>query len=237
MFLNMPSRNSKNGCKNRVLGEVYGNAIMLFGHTRKQYDERLGQFVKLTGINELKYKNICYEAEEAIKRNFLKCLVRNDEERRDHSVKMHVNVVTENGYFILDVIMLVKSTFVTYWYGKGYKNEPAPEYKKYAEKGGLLELGNKVISLETCVARVRLANEIDNSPISEIGPSILDMDLGTVEMTNEQFKHATRFLMQEKTKDGFNLGYTKAALQQIKARPQVTIEMLARHCNNRKLRS
>lgn len=236
MFLNMPSKNSKVNCKNRVLDEIGGNAIMLFGHTRKQFDERVGKLLKLTNVKGLKYQNIVNVAQEAIKRDHVKCLIRySNEKRRDHNVKFELKVNTENGQFIVDTIMLVKSTFVEYH--EDYAEVPAPEYMKYAN--GLLALGKKVIAMETCVARIRIPGEKDTSPISDLGPNIETVNLGTVELANADFRNAVKYLLNEKSKKtGFYTGCTDAAREQIYAEPQeeLMLAAFARHCNSRKVR-
>lgn len=171
--------------KDRIIDNINGTNIILFGHTIKQYKQRIDKLRRNFKIDKLDYKYLVNEALQAIRENYDDCLSKKGERVWKPAVG-EFTVNCDKQLYKMEVSVLIKSTKVAW--EKHYPQIPAEDYKEYFEKG-IIKLDDKVITIETIVLTIRSANIKERQNFTEFD-IVRKINLGKlkIKMTPQEFR-------------------------------------------------
>ena len=113
--------------KDRIIDNINGTNIVLFGHTSKQYKQRIDKLRRNFKIDKLDYKYLVNEALQAIRENYDECLSKKGERVWKPAVG-EFTVNCDKYLYKMEVSVLIKSTKVTW--EKHFPQVPAEDYKE-----------------------------------------------------------------------------------------------------------
>lgn len=171
--------------KDRIIDNINGTNIVLFGHTSKQYKQRIDKLRRNFKIDKLDYNYLVNEALQAIRDNYDECLTKKGERVWKAAVG-EFTVNCDKQLYKMEVSVLIKSTKVAW--EKHYPKEPAEDYKEYYENG-IIKINDKVITLETMVLTIRSANIKERQNFTEFD-IVRKINLGKlkIKMTPQEFR-------------------------------------------------
>lgn len=171
--------------KDRIIDNINGTNIVLFGHTSKQYKQRIDKLRRNFKIDKLDYNYLVNEALQAIRDNYDECLTKKGERVWKAAVG-EFTVNCDKQLYKMEVSVLIKSTKVAW--EKHYPQVPAEDYREYFEKG-IIKLNDKVITIETIVLTIRSANIKERQNFTEFDV-IRKINLGKlkIKMTPQEFR-------------------------------------------------
>lgn len=152
MYLNM---GSECGIKNRIVEQVNGTHILLYGHVYERYCERIQMIGDKLNIAELDYDYMMKEAITAIKDNYDKCITK-DGKPVWKVLYGSFNLQCDRKNFTIEITALLKSTRVGWKSGR--LQMLAEDYEQYVADG-ILKEGDTVIAVETTVLTIKAADE------------------------------------------------------------------------------
>lgn len=192
MYLNIGSEGKS---MNKIISNINGVSILQYGHVNSRYYNRISKMYETTTINNLRYDKMIKIVELIIKRNFKRCVTRNDRQIRNKIVAKF-NVETCGQIFVIEVAILIKSTKVEW--GESYPEEVAKDYVEYVNSGEL-NIGDTVISIETIAASIRLEDEEDQAftNINKIGT--IKLPVNHIQLPFEEFMYMVKPLLSVTT--------------------------------------
>lgn len=141
---------------NEVIGKTdNGTLIMLYGHVKERYEERLKQVKEITGVTELDLDNLMKETVKIINEYYFECKSRRYRKIR-HVVRGEIKLSLGKKNFILDLSVLIAGSEVTY--DNRYPYVIDEQYKPLIESGELM-VHDTVIAVETLNTTIRFADE------------------------------------------------------------------------------
>lgn len=141
---------------NEVIGKTdNGTLIMLYGHVKERYEERLKQVKEITGVTELDLDNLMKETVKIINEYYFECKSRRYRKIR-HVVRGEIKLSLGKKNFILDLSVLIAGSEVTY--DNRYPYVIDDQYKPLIESGELM-VHDTVIAVETLNTTIRFADE------------------------------------------------------------------------------
>ena len=141
---------------NEVIGKTdNGTLVMLYGHVKERYEERLQRVKELTGIQELDFDYLMKETVGLVNEYYYECRSRNLRKIRN-VIRGEVNLTVGKNNLILDLSILVAGSEVTYDNRHPYKVED--QYKELVESGELM-LHDTILAVETLNTTIRFADE------------------------------------------------------------------------------
>lgn len=141
---------------NEVIGKTdNGTLIMLYGHVKERYEERLKQVKEITGVTELDLDNLMKETVKIINEYYFECKSRRYRKIR-HVVRGQMKLSLGKKNFILDLSVLIAGSEVTY--DNRYPYVIDEQYKPLIESGELM-VHDTVIAVETLNTTIRFADE------------------------------------------------------------------------------
>lgn len=141
---------------NEVIGKTdNGTLIMLYGHVKERYEERLKQVKEITGVTELDLDNLMKETVKIINEYYFECKSRRYRKIR-HVVRGEIKLSLGKKNFILDLSVLIAGSEVTY--DNRYPYIIDDQYKPLIESGELM-VHDTVIAVETLNTTIRFADE------------------------------------------------------------------------------
>jgi hypothetical protein len=150
MFLNYST------CKNEVIGKTdNGTLIMLYGHVKERYEERLQRVKEVTGVKELDFVYLMEKTLGILNEYYFECRSRNLRKIR-HVIRGKIKLVIGKKHLILDVSILVAGSEVEF--GKDYPFVVEEQYKHLVESGELM-LHDTILAVETMNTTIRFADE------------------------------------------------------------------------------
>lgn len=172
--------------KDRLIDNINGTNIFLFGHTTKQYKQRIDKLRRNFKFDKLDYNHLVNEALQAIRDNYDECLTKNGE-RVWKSAIGEFEVNCDKQRYKMEVSVLIKSTRVAW-----EPNTPhilAEDYREYVESG-IIKLGDKVITIETMVLTIRSADVKERQNFTEFD-IVRKINLGKtkIKMTPQEFRN------------------------------------------------
>ena len=156
-FMYLNNRNSDR--EHVILNPVNGTQVIVYGHNRDQYDDRLKNFQELAQIESLIYDNLVEEAYKLIQERYDEIIYRDGIDKDGRRNVMIANIDIEcNGFtFNFEVQFLIKSSIAEY--DHLCLGVPLPELENLINSGALRE-GDKVITIDTIVGILKKdANE------------------------------------------------------------------------------
>jgi hypothetical protein len=141
---------------NEVIGKTdNGTLILLYGHVKERYEERLQRVKELTGLQELDFDYLMKETVRLVNEYYYECRSRNLRKIRN-VIRGEVNITVGKKNLILDLSILVAGSEVTYDNRHPYKVED--QYKELVESGELM-LHDTILAVETLNTTIRFADE------------------------------------------------------------------------------
>ena len=141
---------------NEVIGKTdNGTLVMLYGHVKERYEERLQRVKELIGIQELDFDYLMKETVGLVNEYYYECRSRNLRKIRN-VIRGEVNLTVGKNNLILDLSILVAGSEVTYDNRHPYKVED--QYKELVESGELM-LHDTILAVETLNTTIRFADE------------------------------------------------------------------------------
>lgn len=171
--------------KDRIIDNINGTNIVLFGHTFKQYKQRIDKLRRNFKIDKLDYNYLVNEALQAIRDNYDECLTKKGERVWKVAVG-EFTINCDKQLYKIEVSVLIKSTKVAW--EKHYPQVPAEDYREYFENG-IIKINDKVITLETMVLTIRSANIKERQNFTEFDV-VRKINLGKlkIKMTPQEFR-------------------------------------------------
>ena len=114
--------------KDRIIDNINGTNIVLFGHTSKQYKQRIDKLRRNFKIDKLDYNYLVNEALQAIRDNYNECLTKKGERVWKAAVG-EFTVNCDKQLYKMEVSVLIKSAKVAW--EKHYPQIPAEDYREY----------------------------------------------------------------------------------------------------------
>ena len=189
MFLNYST------CKNEVIGKTDNNTlIMLYGHVKERYEERLQQVRDITGLKELDFDYLMRETVKIVNEYYFECKSRNFRKIR-HVIRGEINLTMGKKKLILDLTVLVAGSEVTYSNNHPYVVED--QYKELVASGDLM-LHDTILAVETLNTTIRFADEgLENFNYQ---PMIARFKIpqDSFEITANQFINITEHMLADK---------------------------------------
>lgn len=150
MFLNHSTSH------NEVIGKTNnGTLIMLYGHVKERYEERLKRVKELTGVTELDLDNLMKETIKIINEYYFECKSKRARKIR-HIIRGKINLSLGKKRFILDISVLIAGSEVIY--DNRYPYVIDEQYKSLIESGELM-VHDTVIAVETLNTTIRFIDE------------------------------------------------------------------------------
>lgn len=141
---------------NEVIGKTdNGTLILLYGHVKERYEERLQRVKELTGLQELDFDYLMKETVRLANEYYFECRSRNLRKIRN-VIRGEVNITVGKKNLILDLSILVAGSEVIYDDRHPYKVED--QYKELVESGELM-LHDTILAVETLNTTIRFADE------------------------------------------------------------------------------
>ncbi len=150
MFLNHSTS------QNEVIGKTNnGTLIMLYGHVKDRYMERLQRVKEVTGMTELDLNKLMEETVKIVNEYYYECRSRNLRKIR-HVIRGEVHFTMGRKNLILDLTVLVAGSEVIYSNKHPYKVED--QYKELVANGDLM-LHDTILAVETLNTTIRFEDE------------------------------------------------------------------------------
>ena len=140
---------------NRIIGQVNGTNILLYGHVYNQFRNRIS---KLQDIIKLKELNVDYLVEQAIKaieENYDECIT-HDGIPVWKILHGTFYVCCDKNMFAVEIALLIKSRKVNW--KPDLPKTVAEDYKEYIEKG-IVAKGDVVIGMETFTVTIKSVDD------------------------------------------------------------------------------
>lgn len=171
--------------KDRIIDNINGTNIVLFGHTSKQYKQRIDKLRRNFKIDKLDYNYLVNEALQAIRDNYDECLTKKGERVWKAAVG-EFTVNCDKQLYKMEVSVLIKSTKVAW--EQHHPQVLAEDYREYYENG-IIKLNDKIITLETMVLTIRSANIKERQNFTEFD-IVRKINLGKlkIKMTPQEFR-------------------------------------------------
>lgn len=171
--------------KDRIIDNINGTNIVLFGHTSKQYKQRIDKLRRNFKIDKLDYDYLVNEALQAIRDNYDECLTKKGERVWKAAVG-EFTINCDKQLYKIEVSVLIKSTKVAW--EQHYPQVPVEDYREYYENG-IIKLNDKVITLETMVLTIRSADVKERQNFTEFD-IVRKINLGKlkIKMTPQEFR-------------------------------------------------
>ena len=131
---------------NEVIGKTdNGTLVMLYGHVKERYEERLQRVKELTGLQELDFDYLMKETVRLVNEYYYECRSKNLRKIRN-VIRGEVKLSVGKKNLILDLSILVAGSEVTYSDRHPYVIED--QYKELVKSGELM-LHDTIIAVET----------------------------------------------------------------------------------------
>lgn len=141
---------------NEVIGKTDNSTlVMLYGHVKERYEERLQRVKELTGLQELDFDYLMKETVRLVNEYYYECRSRNLRKIRN-VIRGEVKLSVGKKNLILDLSILVAGSEVTYDNRHPYVVED--QYKELVESGELM-LHDTILAVETLNTTIRFADE------------------------------------------------------------------------------
>ena len=172
--------------KDKLIDNINGTNIFLFGHTTKQYKQRIDKLRRNFKFDKLDYNHLVNEALQAIRDNYDECLTKNGE-RVWKCATAEFELNCDKQLYTIEVSVLIKSTKVAW--EPNTPQELVDDYREYVESG-IIKLGDKVITIETMVLTIRSADVKERQNFSEFDIiRKIDVGLRKIKMTPQELKN------------------------------------------------
>ena len=141
---------------NEVIGKTDNSTlVMLYGHVKERYEERLQRVKELTGLQELDFDYLMKETVRLVNEYYYECRSRNLRKIRN-VIRGEVKLSVGKKNLILDLSILVAGSEVTDDNRHPYVVED--QYKELVESGELM-LHDTILAVETLNTTIRFADE------------------------------------------------------------------------------
>jgi hypothetical protein len=180
---------------NEVIGKTgNGTLIMLYGHVKERYEERLQEVKAATGIEELDFNELMKETIKVINEYYYECKSKNFEKVR-HVIRGEINLTLGKKNFILDISVLIAGSEVTY--NKKYPYVVDEQYKPLVESGELM-VHDTIIAVETLNTTIRFSDEGLENFSQQPMISRFKLPNDSYKITNRQFTNITKHMLDDK---------------------------------------
>ena len=189
MFLNYST------CKNEVIGKTNnGTLIMLYGHVRERYEERLQRVKEVTGVSELDLDYLMKETVKIVNEYYFECKSRRSRKIR-HVIRGEIKLTMGRKNFILDLSVLVAGSEVIY--AKEHPYVVEDQYKELVASGELA-VYDTILAVETINTTIRFADEpLENfSKQPKIATFKLPKD--SFKVKDDEFVYITEHMLSDK---------------------------------------
>lgn len=180
---------------NEVIGKTgNGTLIMLYGHVKERYEERLQEVKAATGIEELDFNELMKETIKVINEYYYECKSKKFEKVR-HVIRGEINLVLGKKNFILDISVLIAGSEVTY--NNKYPYVVDEQYKPLVESGELM-VHDTIIAVETLNTTIRFSDEELENFSQQPMISRFKLPNDKYKITNRQFTNITKHMLDDK---------------------------------------
>ena len=180
---------------NEVIGKTgNGTLIMLYGHVKERYEERLQEVKAATGIEELDFNELMKETIKVINEYYYECKSKNFEKVR-HVIRGEINLTLGKKNFILDISVLIAGSEVTY--NNKYPYVVDDQYKPLVESGELM-VHDTIIAVETLNTTIRFSDEGLENFSQQPMISRFKLPNDSYKITNRQFTNITKHMLDDK---------------------------------------
>lgn len=180
---------------NEVIGKTgNGTLIMLYGHVKERYEERLQEVKAATGIEELDFNELMKETIKVINEYYYECKSKNFEKVR-HVIRGEINLTLGKKNFILDISVLIAGSEVTY--NNKYPYVVDEQYKPLVESGELM-VHDTIIAIETLNTTIRFSDEGLENFSQQPMISRFKLPNDKYKITNRQFTNITKHMLNDK---------------------------------------
>lgn len=180
---------------NEVIGKTgNGTLIMLYGHVKERYEERLQEVKAATGIEELDFNELMKETIKVINEYYYECKSKNFEKVR-HVIRGEINLTLGKKNFILDISVLIAGSEVTY--NNKYPYVVDEQYKPLVESGELM-VHDTIIAVETLNTTIRFSDEGLENFSQQPMISRFKLPNDKYKITNRQFTNITKHMLDDK---------------------------------------
>lgn len=180
---------------NEVIGKTgNGTLIMLYGHVKERYEERLQEVKAATGIEELDFNELMKETIKVINEYYYECKSKNFEKVR-HVIRGEINLTLGKKNFILDISVLIAGSEVTY--NNKYPYVVDEQYKPLVESGELM-VHDTIIAIETLNTTIRFSDEGLENFSQQPMISRFKLPNDKYKITNRQFTNITKHMLDDK---------------------------------------
>jgi hypothetical protein len=181
--------------KNEVIGKTgNGTLIMLYGHVKERYEERLQEVKAATGIEELDFDKLMEETIKVINEYYYECKSKKFEKVR-HVIRGEINLTLGKKNFILDISVLIAGSEVTY--NDKYPFVIDEQYKSLVESGELM-IHDTIIAVETLNTTIRFIDEELENFRNQPMISKFKLPDGNYKINNRQFINITKHMLNDK---------------------------------------
>lgn len=180
---------------NEVIGKTgNGTLIMLYGHVKERYEERLQEVKAATGIEELDFDKLMEETIKVINEYYYECKSKKFKKVR-HVIRGEVKLTLGKKNFILDLTVLVAGSEVTY--NDKYPFVIDDQYKSLVESGELM-VHDTIIAVETLNTTIRFIDEELENFRNQPMISKFKLPDGNYKINNRQFINITKHMLNDK---------------------------------------
>lgn len=180
---------------NEVIGKTgNGTLIMLYGHVKERYEERLQEVKAATGIEELDFNELMKETIKVINEYYYECKSKNFEKVR-HVIRGEINLTLGKKNFILDISVLIAGSEVTY--NDKYPFVVDDQYKSLVESGELM-VHDTIIAVETLNTTIRFSDEGLENFSQQPMISRFKLPNDKYKINNRQFINITKHMLTDK---------------------------------------
>lgn len=180
---------------NEVIGKTSnGTLIMLYGHVKERYEERLKEVKEATGIEELDFNELMKETLKVINEYYYECRSRNYRKVR-HVIRGEVKLTLGKKNFILDLSILIAGSEVTYSDKHPYVIDE--QYKPLIESGELM-VHDTIIAVETLNTTIRFVDEGLENFSHQPMISTFKLPKDNYKINNRQFINITKHMLNDK---------------------------------------
>ena len=180
---------------NEVIGKTgNGTLIMLYGHVKERYEERLQEVKAATGIEELDFNELMKETIKVINEYYYECKSKNFEKVR-HVIRGEINLTLGKKNFILDISVLIAGSEVTY--NNKYPYVVDDQYKSLVESGELM-VHDTIIAVETLNTTIRFSDEGLENFSQQPMISRFKLPKDKYKINNRQFTNITKHMLDDK---------------------------------------
>lgn len=148
---------------NKIIGQVNGTNIVLFGHTFNQFRNRVAGLQSILNIKEISYDYLIKQTMKAIEYNYDECLTKC---RKPVWKVLHgdFNICCDGKIFKIEISTLIKSSKINF--DSKYERVVAEDYKEYV-KQGIMRKGDIVIAIETLAFTIKHLSETKRMNFTE----------------------------------------------------------------------